>query len=106
MSKGRVDRGSLVHALQPVLVPEELRAEAGHTGGLMVMSLAKDGPATQAGVLTGDILTSFDREGVSRPSMVAQHLGPESVGRSVELRLIRAGKIVALVATVAARPSD
>ena len=106
LSKGRVDRGWLGLALQPVLVPEELRAEAGQAHGLMIMRVAKDGPAAQAGILFGDILVTLDRESVGRPSMVAQHLGPESVGRSMELRLIRAGKIVTLAATVAARPSD
>jgi S1-C subfamily serine protease len=106
LSKGRVERGWLGLALQPVLVPEELRAEAGHAHGLMVMRIANGSPGAQAGVLSGDILVTLDREGVSRPSTVAQHLGPESVGRSIELRLIRAGKLVALTATIAARPLD
>jgi S1-C subfamily serine protease len=106
LSKGRIERGWLGLALQPVLVPEELRAEAGHAYGLMVMRIANGSPGAQAGVLSGDILVTLDREGVSRPSTVAQHLGPESVGRPIELQLIRAGKLVALTATIAARPLD
>jgi S1-C subfamily serine protease len=106
LSKGRVERGWLGLALQPVLVPEELRAEAGQGYRLMVMRVAADSPAAKAGVLFGDILVRLDREGVSRPSTVAQHLGPESVGRSMELQLIRAGTVVALNATIVARPLD
>jgi S1-C subfamily serine protease len=105
LSKGRVDRGWLGLALQPVLVPEALQAEAGQPRGLMIMRVARDGPAAKAGIFAGDILVTLDGEGVSRPSMVTEHLGTESIDRSVELRLIRAGKIVALSATVAARSS-
>ena len=106
LSKGRVDRGWLGLALQPVLVPEALQAEAGQPRGLMIMRVASDGPAAKAGTLAGDILVTIDGKGVSRPSMVTEHLGAESVGRSVEVRLIRAGKVIALSATVAARSSD
>jgi S1-C subfamily serine protease len=106
LSKGRVDRGWLGLALQPVLVPEGLQAEAGQPRGLMIMRVARDGPAAKAGILAGDILVTLDGEGVSRPSMVTEHLGTESINRSIELRLIRAGKVVALSAAVAGRPSD
>jgi S1-C subfamily serine protease len=105
LSKGRVDRGWLGLALQPVLVPEALQVESGQPRGLMIMRVAKDGPAAKAGILEGDILVTLDGEGVSRPSTVTKHLGTESIDRTVELRLIRAGKVVVLSATVAARPS-
>lgn len=104
LSKGRVERGWLGLALQPVLVPEELRSEAGQSRGLMIMGVAKDGPAAQAGVLTGDILVTLGGEPVSRPASVAQRLGPEAVGHPIELRLLRAGKTLSLAATVAVRP--
>ncbi|HKM74257.1 MAG TPA: S1C family serine protease [Stellaceae bacterium] len=104
LSKGRVERGWLGLALQPVLVPEGMQPEAGQSRGLMIMGVAKGGPAAQAGVLTGDILLTVGGEGVDRPAMVAQHLGPESVGQPIELRLLRAGKVLSLGATVAARP--
>jgi hypothetical protein len=36
---------------------------------------------------------------------VAQRLGPETVGQPSELRLLRAGTVLSLTATVATRPS-
>jgi hypothetical protein len=36
--------------------------------------------------------------------MVTEHLGPESIDRPVQLRLMRAAKVVALGAIVAAQP--
>ena len=105
LSKGRVERGWLGLALQPVLVPEALQAAAGQSRGLMIMGVAKDGPAARAGLLAGDILLTIGGESVSRPAMVAQRLGPEAVGQPSELRLLRAGTVLALTAIVATRPS-
>jgi S1-C subfamily serine protease len=105
LSKGRVERGWLGLALQPVLVPETAQAAAGQSRGLMIMGVAKDGPAAQAGVLAGDILLTIGGDNVSGPAMVAQRLGLETVGQQSELRLLRAGTVLSLTATVAARPS-
>jgi S1-C subfamily serine protease len=104
LSKGRVERGWLGVAVQPVLVPEAVQAAAGQSRGLMVMGVSKDGPAAQAAVHVGDILVAIGGESVASSAMVAQRLGPDSVGRQVELRLIRAGQLLALSATVGVRP--
>jgi S1-C subfamily serine protease len=104
LSKGRVERGWLGLALQPVLVPEELQPLAGQARGLMVMGVAKDGPAAQAGLQTGDILLAIAGESVTRPAAVAQRLGQDSVGQQIELQLIRAGNRLSLPAKVGIRP--
>lgn len=105
LSKGRVERGWLGLALQPVLVPEALQAEAGQSQGLMVMSVSKDGPAARANLHAGDILVKIAGESVTSPSAVAQYLGPDSVGKQVELHLIRADKPFSIAVTVGIRPS-
>lgn len=104
LSKGRVERGWLGLALQPVLVPDALQAEAGQSQGLMVMSVSKDGPAARANLHAGDILVKIAGESVTSPSAVAQYLGPDSVGKHVELHLIRADKPFSLPITVGIRP--
>ena len=104
LSKGRVERGWLGAALQPVLVPEGLQSETGAPRGLMVMSLSKGGPAAQANLHVGDILVAIGGQSVTSPAMVAQRLGPETVGRQIELRLIRAGNLVSQQVTIRARP--
>jgi S1-C subfamily serine protease len=106
LSKGRVERGWLGLALQPVLVPEALQAEAGQMRGLMVMSVSKDGPAARANLHAGDILVKIAGEGVTNPSAVAQYLGPDSVGKQVELHLIRADKPFSIALTVGIRPAS
>ncbi|HEV2098340.1 MAG TPA: S1C family serine protease [Stellaceae bacterium] len=105
LTTGRVARGWLGAAVQPVLVPETLQTEAGQSLGLMIVGVSKDSPAVQAGILMGDILIGVDGVGVGNPSQLAELLGSESVGRSVQLRLIRAGKVQEFAATVGARPA-
>ncbi len=105
LTTGRIARGWLGAAVQRVLVPEALRSEADQSLGLMIIGVTKDGPAAQAGVLMGDILIAVDAAGVGSPWQLAEVLGPESVGRQVQLRLIRAGQLQMLTATVGARPA-
>jgi S1-C subfamily serine protease len=105
LSKGRVERGWLGLALQPVLVPEALQSQAGQSRGLMIMSVSRNSPAARANLQPGDILLAIGGESVASPMMVASRLGPESVGQPIELRLIRAGGIVAVNATVGTRPA-
>ena len=105
LSKGRVERGWLGLALQPVLVPEALQAEAGQLQGLMVMRVSKDGPAAAANLHAGDILVKIAGESVTSPTAVAQYLGPDSVGKQVELHLIRADKSFSISVSVGIRPS-
>jgi S1-C subfamily serine protease len=70
----------------------------------MVISLASGGPAEQAGILPGDILLDLDGQQMLHPRAVAERLGPERVGQACPVRLLRAGAVVTLTITIAARP--
>ena len=104
LQHGHIARGWLGVALQPVAVPDALQASAGQTSGLMVMSVAADGPCAKAGVLAGDILLSVDAEPVRRFRRIAGGLGPDSIGREVELKFIRSGAVLSLKARITERP--
>jgi S1-C subfamily serine protease len=104
LANGHVARGWLGASVQPVLIPEALRSETGQPLGLMVIGVAADGPADQAGILMGDILVAVDGEGVGSASQLARRLEPETIGRQVQLRLIRAGAPQSVAATVGTRP--
>ncbi|HYZ62162.1 MAG TPA: PDZ domain-containing protein, partial [Acetobacteraceae bacterium] len=105
VSGGRVKQGWLGLGLQPVGIPMNLRDEAGRESGLMVVSLAAGGPAEQAGMLPGDILLDVAGEPAPHPRAVARALAGEQVGKSVKLRLLRAGTALDLQATIALRPA-
>lgn len=104
LASGRMPRGWLGVALRPVAVPDELRAGGGEATGLMVMSLSQDGPAAKAGVVPGDIILSVDGTSARRLRSVLAHLGSDSVGKSILLRLIRGGGIITVEAAVTERP--
>jgi S1-C subfamily serine protease len=106
LSNGRIERGWLGLALQPVAVPDALRAPANQDSGLMVMSTVADGPAAAAGMVAGDILLGVAGVPVTRMRRLAEQLGADSIGRQTELKIIRAGEITSVSATITPRPKD
>ncbi len=93
-------------ALHPVALPDSGKAEHAQDRGLMVMQVAPDGPAAKAGVLAGDILIAVDGAPAAHPNAIARQFGPESIGKQIELRLIRSGSLRIVAATVTARPAE
>ena len=105
LQSGAIQRGWLGVSLHPVALPEALRSEQSQRVGLMVMDVAAGGPAAKAGVLAGDILLAVGGAPATRPGKVARQLGSDSIGRTLELTLARAGAILTSEAVVEARGS-
>jgi S1-C subfamily serine protease len=104
LADGHVARGWLGVGLQPVAVPESFRAAAGCDSGMMVVSLADGAPAVLAGVLPGDLVLDVDGTPIRRVRALAAALGPERIGQTVTLRLLRAGELRTLSVLITARP--
>jgi S1-C subfamily serine protease len=105
LTEGRIPRGWLGIGLQPVMIPESFRQSTGRDSGLMVVSLASGAPAETAGILPGDIVLEIGGVPVGRPRALAAAMGPDRIGQSVDLRLLRAGALHTLAVTIAARPA-
>jgi S1-C subfamily serine protease len=101
---GRVARGWLGLALQPVAAPEPMREAAGSAIGLLVLSVDAEGPGARAGVIPSDILVAVGGASLRSARQLTAHLHEDCIGKAVELRLIRGGQIVSLQATVEPRP--
>ena len=104
LASGRVPRGWLGIALRPVAVPDELRESSGEATGLMVMSLSAEGPAAKAGIVAGDIILSVEGTSARRLRSVFAHLGSDSVGKTVALRVVRGGAVIGVEVTITERP--
>jgi S1-C subfamily serine protease len=74
------------------------------TGGLLVTSLAPDGPAAKAGVLIGDVVLSLDGTPVAAPEDLLDLLTGSRIGQVATLQLLRGGSPAEVAVTIGARP--
>lgn len=101
---GSVRRGYLGVGSQPVqLSPAARDLTGGQERGLLVVHVAEDGPAAKAGVLQGDILVQLAGQPVANADDLQALLGPERVGSTVALTVIRGGEARELSVEVRAR---
>jgi S1-C subfamily serine protease len=105
LAKGHVFRGYLGAGLQPVRLgrPANDAPSSGSGRGILVVSLDPDGPAARAGLLVGDVVTAWNAKPVDRVREVMRSLGPDSVGHTVDLGLLRGGAPAALKVVIGER---
>ena len=106
LEKGRIARGYLGLGMQPVLLPDSLKNTLNlpSNGGVIVVNVEPNGPADQAGVFIGDVLLSLDDQPVSDTGDVQMMLGPECVGKTVNVQVIRGGALTKVQILVGERP--
>ena len=63
-----------------------------------------NGPSARAGMLVGDIVTAWNGKPIERVREVMRLLGPESIGSTVDLGLIRGGASTAFRVVIGERP--
>jgi S1-C subfamily serine protease len=102
----RGQRGWMGVALQPINVPDTLRPVAGQTSGRMVVSITPSGPAEHAGLRLGDVLLAIDGQSVGGQNALRAYLGPDRIGSTIELKLMREGALRSINLTIAAHPPD
>ena len=106
LARGHVFRGYLGAGLRP------LRGERRQDGspasssgrGVLVVDVDPEGPSKRAGLLVGDLITSWNGKPIDRVRDVMHLLGPESVGNTVDLGLIRGGASATLQVILGERP--
>lgn len=103
---GRVARGYLGLGMQPVPLPDGLRAQLGLAGevGLIVVTVQPDSPASRAGLLLGDVLVALDGAPLRDLDDVQSRLGGDRIGSVVTALIVRAGARMDVPITVAAQP--
>ena len=108
LREGRVVRGYLGLAGQTQPFDRRLGRRLGLEvpAGVLVASLAEAGPAAAAGLRPGDLILALDGEPTPTVDAVHKRLGRQAIGRTLMLRVLRAGKVLDLPATVAGQPED
>jgi S1-C subfamily serine protease len=105
LAKGHVFRGYLGAGLQPVRLgrPSNGAQPSGSGRGILVASIDPDGPAARAGLLVGDIVTTWNAKPVDRVREVMRLLGSDN-GSTVDLGLVRGGAPTTLKVVIGERP--
>jgi S1-C subfamily serine protease len=103
VAHGRIRRGYLGIATQPVRLVPALAERAHQPRGLVVLEVEPGSPADQGGILLGDTILAVAGQAVRYPEELLGVLGGDRIGTSVPVRLLRAGMPHELAVTVGER---
>ena len=94
LAKGHVSRAYLGVGTQPVNLSDAWvkKMNLSSDRGLLIVSLAANGPAEKAGVLIGDVLIELDGKPCRDMDDVHGALGSERIGQALKIALIRGGE--------------
>ncbi|MBT6278310.1 MAG: PDZ domain-containing protein, partial [Chromatiales bacterium] len=73
--------------------------------GVLVNRVLARGPAAQAGLLPGDLITAVEGQLMLDPQMAVNAISAVAPGAKVRLTVLRSGKERQLTAVVSQRPS-
>jgi S1-C subfamily serine protease len=107
LAKGRIPRGYVGLGMQRVRLDAKLAQSLSPSrrSGVLVVSVDPDGPGGRAGLVLGDLLTTWDGSPVEDVRDIMERLGPESVGTAVELGFIRVGVQTRVSVAILERPT-
>jgi S1-C subfamily serine protease len=105
LEHGRMKRGYIGIAGQPVRLPESQRA-GGREEALLVCGVIADGPAAAAGVLVGDVILALDSQPIASPEDLLDLLAGDRVGKAARLQILRGGTPQELAVTVGERQAS
>lgn len=106
LQKGKVTRGWIGVTIQE-LTPE-LAQEFGlkKTKGALVSDVAKDSPASRAGIMRGDIILEFNGKEVKDVSNLRNMVAQSKAGTEVTLKILRAGKELNIKVNITELPRE
>ena len=89
---GRVRRAFLGIVGGTRALSEPVASRTGRTRGLEIVQLLEPGPAASAGLRVGDVVLELDGHPIEGVGDLQRQLGGDVIGRSVDLRVDRAGE--------------
>ncbi|MEO5702381.1 MAG: trypsin-like peptidase domain-containing protein [Gammaproteobacteria bacterium] len=102
---GHAIRGWLGIEVQAITPPLAESFGLSDTKGVIIAGVLSNGPADQAGLKRGDIVTRINGNAVDDPFALMNSVAGVAPGTNVKLEALRNGKSVALTAKVSQRPA-
>jgi serine protease Do len=103
--QGYVSRGFLGVALQPVVLPPQMKETLGQDSGIMLLGVEPEGPAAVGGLVLGDVLVAGGGQSLAQPEALADVLERTPAGQVVKFKVLRAGALQDLDVRIGERPS-
>jgi S1-C subfamily serine protease len=106
LEKGYVSRGFLGVALQPVVVPGDLKEKfhIEQNTGIMLVGVEPNGPGASGGLIIGDVLLAGNGSALTDPETLANVLFRTASGEALTFRVLRGGTIQEVTVHVGERP--
>ncbi len=105
IKEGRVVRGYLGVAIEPVSEAAAQSLKLANTQGALVFEVKAGGPADQAGLKRGDVITKLADKDVADPTILRERTANLPVGSKVPVSFYRDGKLQSVEVTIAELPS-
>jgi|SRR5579872_199306 len=107
LTRGGTARGYLGVGMQQVRIPDDVREalKIENEEAVIILSVEPGGPASQAGLLLGDVLIALDGSSVADVRDVLAYLSDNAAGRKARASIIRAGRVVEVDIVIGERPA-
>ncbi len=100
LAHGRIKRGYLGVAAQPVRLPASLAAQLGQETGLLLGSVEPGSPAERGGLFMGDTIVALAGHPVRHLDDLLALLSGDQVGQSVPVRIVRGGQVLEVTVVI------
>ena len=106
IDKGKVTRGWLGVVIQDLDSSLAKQFEVDITEGVLISDIQKESPAEKAGFERGDIIIMYDNNQITDLNQLRNIVAQTSVGKKVEVKVLRGSKEKALTVTIEEQPAD
>lgn len=93
LKHGKIQRGYIGIGLQEARLPAAVADALNQETGLLIVSVAADSPAAEAGLMVGDIVTALDQNAIEEVEQLQRLLSALEVGSETSLSFARGGEI-------------
>ena len=104
IAHGRIRRGYLGVGSQPVRLPPTVADKIGQETGILLVSIAENGPAQEHGLHLGDTIVSLAGGPVHIMDDLMALLSGDRIGTTVPVQIVRGGQLLEISLKIGERP--